>query len=235
MTSSLSSGLCVGVLELDVRPPLLRYRPDMSIPESAEDADTAAKLRQIAFDAGLVPNEAATSLATAVATHRPWQKEDSFAAALRSWATWHWGEGSLDPGLADGAGEVAAELAIIGRATNPPTDSQAVGIVNLMLQNVALGRRPREYDTLRDHVKGVPARTLRRYRQLAREAGEDPGLEALAIYLTRLQQRLDLDALVNGGRTEAAARRWLERHPGKHASDAPPARQRRGRPPALEA
>lgn len=223
---SQSPGRRLGVLGLDVRTPQLRYRPDVSIPESAQSADVAAKMRQVAFDAGLVRNDAATPLATAVLSNRPWQEEDEFAAALRRWATQHWGEGSLDPGLADGAGEVAAELAVIGRATNPPSDAQAVGIVNLMLQNVGRARAAREYDTLRDHIKGVPERTLRRYRQLAREAGDDPGLDALPIYFASLQYRLDLDAMVNAGRTEAAARRWLERHPGKHASDAPAPRRK---------
>jgi hypothetical protein len=99
-----------------------------------------------------------------------------------------------------------------------------VGIVNMMLQNVGRARHAREYDTLGDHIKGVPERTLRRYRQLAREAGKDPGLDALPIYFSSLQYRLDLYALINAGRTEAAARRWLERHPGKHASDASPPR-----------
>jgi hypothetical protein len=131
--------------------------------------------------------------------------------------------------MADGAAEVAIELAVIGRAINSPTDAEAVGIVNLMLQNVALGRGAREYDTLRDHIRGVPARTLRRYRQIASEAGGDPGLDALPIYFESLQYRLDLDGLVLAGRSPAAARRWLERHPGKHASDAPPPRRKPGR------
>jgi hypothetical protein len=201
----------------------------MSIVDEAAIDDVAAKMRQVAFDANMVPSEAAVSLAIAVIRHRPWRDEATFGAALRNWADEHWWEGALEPRLADGAAEVAAELAIIGRASNPPSDAEALGIVHLMLRNVSLGRGPREYDTLRDHIKGVPARTLRRYRQRARRAQRDPGLDALPLFLESLQYRLDLGALVRGGRTEPAARRWLQRNPSRHASDAPPPRQRGGR------
>ena len=221
-----SSGLGRRVLGLDARPHWLRYRPPMSIADTEDGDDVAAKLRQIAFDAGLVPNETATELASIVTQHRPWRDETAFAAALRGWANRRWTKGALEPRIADGAAEVAAEMAFIGRSLNPPTDAQAVGMVNLMLQNVALGRGPREYDTLRDHVKLVPARTLRRYRQQARESSRDPGTDALPIYFERLQYELDLAALVHGGRTVSAARRWLQRNPGKHAADAPPPRKR---------
>jgi hypothetical protein len=199
----------------------------MSITDPPENDDVAAKMRQVAFDAGIVPNETAVALAEVVLKHRPWRDENAFAADLRLWARKHWGHGSLEPRMADGASEVASELSVIGRASNPPTDAQALGMTNLMLRNVALGRGPRQYDTLRDHIRGVPARTLRRYRQQAREGGGDAGVDALPIYFSNLQYRLDLDSLVLGGRSLAAARRWLQRHPGKHASDAPPARTKR--------
>jgi hypothetical protein len=104
-----------------------------------------------------------------------------------------------------------------------------LGIVFHMMRNVAMRRAPTEYDLLGDIVRGVPDRTLRRYRQRVREAGGNPGVEALGDFMESLQYDLDLAELVRTGRSRAAARRWLQRHPGSHAKDAPPPRSRRNR------
>jgi len=54
------------------------------------------------------------------------------------------------------------------------------------------------------------------------------GIDAFGRFLEhQVQYELDLAALVRGGRKLAATRRWLERHPGMHAKDAPPPRRRR--------
>lgn len=190
--------------------------------------DGAARLRQAVVDAGLVPNAAGLDLMEVLDRTRPWADEDEVAKALRRWSDRHWGTGALTPGDADSAAEVATHLAVMGRASNAPSDTQVVGIALHMLINVARGRGPTQSDLLADSVVGVPARTARRYRQLGRGSTDDPSLAAFAQFMQNLQYDLDLAALVRGGRSVGAARRWLQRHPSLHARDAPAPRARRG-------
>ena len=188
----------------------------------------AAKMRHLVEDAQLVPNDAGLALADLVVSTRPWANERVVAVALRSWAERYTHAGTIDSGLQDGASDVAAEMRLIGRWADPPSNADMIGITFHMLHNVAVGRGATEYDLLRDHLVGVPERTLRRYRQRVRDAGGNVGVEPLHDFMASLQYDIDVAALVHQGRTPAAARRWLERHPGKHAKDAPPPRQRRG-------
>lgn len=181
----------------------------------------AAKKRQLVEAEYFVPSEASLALADLVVSLRPWRDERRVASALRSWANSYSGEGSLDPGLADGAGAIAQQMRELGGLVEPPDDGPMLSMTFGMMRNVAAGRDPTEYDSLGDHVVGFPARTLRRYKQRAREAEEN----ALRLFLAAFQYDLDVAALVHGGRSAAAARRWLERHPGQHAKDAPPPRR----------
>jgi hypothetical protein len=193
----------------------------MTDPES-----DAAKMRQLVEAEHFVPGEGSLALADLVVSLRPWRDEQRVSSALRSWATRYSGEGSLDPGLADGAGAIAQHMRALGGLLEPLDDGSMLSITFAMLQNVARGRDPTEQDLLVDHVVGIPARTLRRYKQRARESGENP----LHLFLVALQYDLDVAGLVRGGRSPGAARRWLQRHPGQHAKDASP--PRRG-PPSL--
>jgi len=126
-------------------------------------------------------------------------------------------EKRLGPGHTDAAEAVAVHLGRIGRARNlgeySPLDIAAIAF--FMLQNVREGRDPVDYGPVIP-VTG-PERTVRRW---SREYPEEKVLRLL-------QQDLDVAALVRGGRTPKAARRWLQLHPGQHAKDAPPPRKRR--------
>lgn len=186
-------------------------------------------MRQVLESRSIKPSEAGIALGDIVVSTRPWQDEAKVARALRGWATRYWGEGSLDPGLADGAGSVAEQLRYLGLASPPPDDPSMIGITFHLLRNVARGRPATQYDMLGDHVFDVPSRTMRRYRERARAAGDSQGISALHLFLSALQFDLDVAALVQRGRTPGAARRWLERHPGEHAEDAPPPRRRSDR------
>jgi hypothetical protein len=203
-----------------------RFAPLSSSPMT-DPSHALAKMRQAVEDAGMVPSEAALKLLGALIATRPWQDENRTARAIRDWADHHWGEGSLTPRQTDGAADVAGGLSELGRLAPPLTDAQILGAALFMLRNVARSRAPTEDDPLRDHVVGLPARTARRYRQHAREAGLHPGRGGLGLYVRDLQYDIDLAALVHGGRSVHAARRWLERHPHARAKDAPPPRPRR--------
>jgi hypothetical protein len=125
--------------------------------------------------------------------------------------------------------DVAVDLEKIGAQWIPLPDAESVtGMTAFSLVNVAAGRAPGDTDMLRQVVKGIPASTARRYRQL-----HGPNETALFAYLGHLNRRrqMDLYRLVKGGRTKAAARRLLERNPGKHFEDLPPPRQPRGSMP----
>lgn len=212
-------------LELDVRrllARLCRALGSILIQMTSTEA-RAAKMRQMIDAAGLVPSEGAFALARLVVSTRPWRDENLVASALRDHAGRYWPDGVLDKGLADGAGLVAEQMRAISLA-GQVSDENMMGIMFGMLHNVARGRQAAAYDLLGDVVRGVPKRTIRRYKQRVREAGGNPGLEALGAFLKSLQFDLDVAELVRRGRTPAAARRWLERHPTKHASDAPPPR-----------
>jgi hypothetical protein len=184
-------------------------------------------MRQLVDEAGFVPSEPALALAELIVSLSPCKDEEQVARGLRAWANEHWGEGALEPGLADGAGQVAEHMRLLGMLESPPTDSQMLGIAFHMLRNVAAGRGPTDYDLLGDHIVGFNPRTARRYKQRARAAGLNPGLDALHQFMASFQYDLDVAALVRAGRTPAAARRWLERNPGKHARDAPAPRRPR--------
>lgn len=162
-----------------------------------------------------VPSPAADALVQRVEALLPWQDVAAVRRMLAAWSTEYTGS-SIDELRAH---DVAEHLALIGRSTDLPGADDAAAIAFFMLGNVARGREAAEYDLLRDTVKGWPARTLRHYRHL------HGGIDGLGRFLEhRVQYELDLAALVRGGRKVAAARRWLERHPGMHAKDAPPPR-----------
>lgn len=184
-------------------------------------------MRQLVDDAGFVPSEPALALAELIVCLSPWKDEERVARGLRAWANEHWGAGALEPGLADGAGQVAEHMRCLGMLESPPSAGQMLGIAFHMLRNVAAGRGPTEYDSLGEHIVGLNPRTARRYKQRARDAGLNPGIDALHLFLASFQYDLDYSALVRAGRMPGAARRWLERNPGKHAKDAPPPRKRR--------
>lgn len=184
-------------------------------------------MRQLVDEAGFVPSGAALALAELIVSLSPWKDEERVAHGLRAWANEHWGAGALEPGLADGAAEVAEHMRLLGDLESPPTADQMLGIAFYMLRNVAAERGPTEYDSLGEHIVGLNPRSARRYKQRARATGLIPGTDAVHLVLASFQYDLDYSALVRAGRTPAAARRWLERNPGKHARDAPAPRRPR--------
>lgn len=190
---------------------------------------TPDRMRQLVDDAGFVPSSTTLALAHLIESLSPWTDEKRVSRSLRGWANEHWSDGVLEPGLADGAAQVAEHMRLLGSLREPPSTGQMLGMAYHMMRNVAAGRGPTEYDTLDDHIVGINPRTARRYGHRARQAGLNPGLDALHLFMASLQYDLDVAALVRGGRTPGAARRWLERNPGMHARDAPSPRQRRGR------
>ena len=152
---------------------------------------------------------------------RPWTDEVAVTIALQAWWDGHYGR----PMRGDVA-DVAAALGEIGAHWIPLPDAESVtGMTAFSLVKVYKGRKPDDNDMLREVVKGIPASTTRRYRQRF-------GEEAFHEYMRHMQYGIDRYQLVKAGRTKAAARRWLERNPGKHFPDAPPPRRPRGSGPA---
>jgi hypothetical protein len=141
---------------------------------------------------------------------RPWTRSDVVRNRLHAWT-----RANVDrPGCQD----VADEIARIGRAANllEWSDDLVADVVHEMLHNVSAGRQPWEHlgGSLLDDTS-LPRST--RYRH--REDGMD--------YLYQRRSReATLRALVVAGRSEAAARRWMQRHPGKRAGEAPPPQSR---------
>lgn len=158
-------------------------------------------------------------LGTVLEPLRPWHDEAAVATALATWASGRRGSERLGPGHYR---EVATHLRFIGRGTPVQTTEQIDGIAFLMLRNVMAGREAMDYGTSFEFIHGAPsARTRRRYTQRHGYGG------GFAWMSEALQYDIDLAALVRGGRSKQAARRWLERNPGKHAKHAPPPRRRR--------
>lgn len=153
---------------------------------------------------------------------RPWSDEWAVAAALQVWWDDHYAR-SMKGDVAD----VAADLKIIGTATELPDAESAAGMTAFMMVNVFRGRETHDYDLLREVFKGIPASTARDYRRRYGEA-------AFSAYLRHFQYEQDLVALMRAGRKLPAARRYLERHPrtpSMTAYPAPPARRLRSDPP----
>jgi hypothetical protein len=176
---------------------------------------------------GFIPGRAMDELVAIVRDCRPWQAEVAVADAFVAWSVRH-GPAPL-PKL--GAIDIAGCLAGLGRLDlrlNPEIrdDTFVVGIVWYWMANVVRGRGPLEYDLLGDHIDGFPERTMRRWRRQAGGISLQPAM-------VRIQRDQDLVGLVRKGYALDTARRWLQRHQGQHAADAPPPR-RRGvdRPPS---
>lgn len=181
-------------------------------------------MRQTILAAGIMPGPASEELLTLVVELRPWAKEAAVTARLRSWADRHWGPGSLTPGNADGAAEVAEVLSLYGRAIDPPDEVTALWVTFAMLRRVANKRPPTGSVPVTDYVKGYPTATTGRWRRRARIGFDDGGL---SLAFERIQREVDLGTLVAKGYTKPNARAWLQRNRGKHAADAPPPRRRR--------
>jgi hypothetical protein len=144
---------------------------------------------------------------------RPWRDEWAVGAALQTWADRHYPR----PMKGDVA-DVAADLKIIGTATELPDAESAAGMTAFMMVNVFHGRETHDYDMLREVVKGIPASTARRYRH-----DHSTDETALFEYMRRIQYEQDLVALMRAGRKLPAARRYLERHPRTPSMGAYPA------------
>jgi hypothetical protein len=157
-------------------------------------------------------------MAAALEPLRPWANVADVTAALERWLHRSgWGQKARTISLQV---TTAEHLRYIGRL-DPDIASATIVTTTLgLLGNVLHGRDPTDYDRLRLFIQGVPDRTMRHYRQIY---GTD---DALDEYLGGFQHKLDVAALVHGGRTVTAARAWLRANPGKHAADAPPPRHR---------
>ncbi len=148
------------------------------------------------------------SLVTLIRGSRPWSKEPDVAALLREWAA---GNFELTECL-----DVAAKLARIGREPNQGAwpDTLVASLTYLMLRTVQQGGSPWDFDSLAD-APNLPDRTRRRHRE-----------EGMAYCYQRRRRDLALRDLMLGGRSESAARKWLQRNPGIEAHEAPPPRPR---------
>jgi hypothetical protein len=170
----------------------------------------AAKVRQLTGPLSSWPywsDAAWDALVELLRETRPWTAEPAVAKHLEAWA-------AGDVGLPECL-DVAAELAGIGRLPDQRASS-ATALAALtfdMLHNVQLRRPPWELGSLGD-VPSLPARTRRRHRA-----------EGIAYHRQRTRRKRNLRELMQGGRSESAARRWLQRHPGQGPRDAPPPRR----------
>ncbi len=183
---------------------------------SPQDAQKATKA--VPWAATLVPGPGADDLLETFERCSPWVDEARSRAELYGLATRRGWTVKGRPFSVGDAGIVAEAMARVARGTSGLSDDQFGGIAFGMVRNVGRGRDATESNPLADHFFGFIPETLRRYRR-------DHGLDALARFSESLQRQLDVDALVRGGRSPAAARQWLRQHPGLHASDAPPPRR----------
>jgi hypothetical protein len=157
----------------------------------------------------------------ALEARRPWRARAAVENALQDWWDGHYRQHPMRGDVA----EVAGQLEAIGATWRPLPDAESIaGMAAVMLVNVGAGRRFDDGDFLRQIVvKGVPASTARRLHATHRGHGMDD----FSAWLAGVGYRRDLAALVAGGKSEATARRWLQRHPDQHAPASPwiPARK----------
>lgn len=148
---------------------------------------------------------------------RPWRNRPEVRAVLTSWWQTRIPGSHLDPG---GVEEVATYLSTIGglvdgegRSATDPANAETIGgMVAFMLVNVAAGRDNADGDWLRRTVKGIKPRTASWYH--AKYRGD--GMADFFAWANASRHRGDIRGLVAGGKSMAAARKWLERHPGEH-------------------
>lgn len=166
---------------------------------------------------------------------RPWANERMVALALREWMQSSLWDHDAETGERiplrlgdelerDAAAKIAAELHDIGQWAPELKPEQILGAIGFMLRNIVAGREATDYGDGFEVVSGPGAPSARTRQRYASAHGSNA---VWAWMRESLQYDLDLAGLVHGGRTKGAARRWLERHPGKHAKDAPPPRVRR--------
>lgn len=163
-------------------------------------------------DYAFMRTEAFDALDRALDATRPWAVRAATEKALDSWI------GLYRPNLA-GHGwhvEIAGHLQRLGSGRNTPDHVAMTAITLHMIANAAARGDVADLGDGLDLIVN-PRRTRRDDR--ARQV--DPA----AYRLARIQQDLDIAALVRGGRQPQAARRWLRSNPGKHAVDAPPQRK----------
>jgi hypothetical protein len=139
---------------------------------------------------------------------RPWSSEVEVARGLLRWA----GD-DVDKFV---CADVAHWLAEIGRHDATGSDLVMALLTRDLLLTALRGWPLREFEWLYEFGAALPARTRRRHRT-----------DGMGYVRSRARRERTLRALVLGGRTESAARRWMQRNPGKPAKDAPPP-QRRG-------
>lgn len=140
---------------------------------------------------------------------RPWRNRAAVRAVLTAWWQTRIPGSHLDPG---GVEEVATYLSTIASATDLPDAETIGGAVAFMLVNVAQGRDPADGDWLRRTVKGISPRTARWYH--AKYRGD--GMADFFAWANAGRHVGDIRGLVAGGMSKAAARKYLERHPGEH-------------------
>lgn len=144
---------------------------------------------------------------------QPWADRTAVERELRDWLDT---QGAAWQGLKGREADVADGLWLLGRSADLPDSDTAARITFFLFGNAAAGRDPTEYDLLADAIKGLPERSLRRYRDaprarldtairrfailgwadadIATEVGRDPRLGTAGRDLMAAEVRAILDA-----------------------------------------
>ncbi len=142
-----------------------------------------------------------------------WRDEVQTERAVRAWTRRYSVPEPPDGNFADLAGALKAHGANPGRAA-------AGAVIYSSWQNLSEGRDVDERALLASVFgRAVPARTIRRYR-----ANHGSDSAAAGALFERLQRQADIQCLMAGGRSRAAARKWLAEH-SQPARTAPPPRR----------
>lgn len=137
-------------------------------------------------------------LVDVLAQLRPWHDDVAVAVKLRGWVE------ARGWAVEDVQG-VADELVKLGRHEEQLDAEAVAGITAFMLVNVSHGRTPRDYGM--DPILGISNNSRDGYKRRH-------GNGALFAWLDASQYGQKLHQLTLHGRTEPAARRWIQRHPG---------------------
>jgi hypothetical protein len=164
-----------------------------------------ANRRQLPRDLAALVRLKHASLAKALRPLRPWDQAVALTDALEAWAP---------RGLQRREARQIADV-LVGHSLGDWTDSAVARFAIYLIWD---SKRAGGYAVPPMFASGfsLPERTVRRHRE-----------EGIAYGYDRIAREIDLERMMEVGRGESAARRWLQRHPTLHWWDAP--RPRRAR------